>query len=49
VDAKHATFIYFYTVPVKVEEYLKTTWSLEFQKKNENYLDEFKIYKDLNL
>lgn len=39
VDAKYATFLYFYTLPVNPEEYLQVSRDLEFQKKIENYID----------
>lgn len=46
-DSKYATFIYFFELAMEPMEYLFFLRDLEGQKKMESYIDEFRIYKDL--
>lgn len=43
-----ATFLYFFRMPVRAEEYLAIMRDYSFQKKVDTNIDEFKPYKDIN-
>lgn len=43
-----ATFLYFFRMPVRAEEYLTIMRDYSFQKKVDTNIDEFKPYKDIN-
>jgi hypothetical protein len=49
VDFTGVTFIYFFKLPVRAEEYLKLMRDYSLQKKADPNIDEFKIHKDLNV
>ena len=40
--------MYFFTLPVEPEEYIKFMRNYELQKQIDTYIDEFKVYKELN-
>jgi hypothetical protein len=48
VDLLGATFIYFFQLPIRAEEYLELMRDYSFQKKADANIDEFKIHKDVN-
>lgn len=43
-----ATFLYFFRMPIRAEEYLALMRDYSFQKKVDTNIDEFKPYKDIN-